>query len=98
MYGFVAPSFTYGHPHVSPEELYGTLFRDVQNSHIFADSKTFADAIPLEDPVLIIERYHQEKDDPDFDLAISFSRYFRMPVHIASAFQADTSIVHIGAY
>ncbi|SKB93997.1 alpha,alpha-trehalase TreA [Dyadobacter psychrophilus] len=91
MYGFIAPAFTYGQSHVSPEDLYGTLFRDIQHSHIFEDSKTFADAIPLEDPVLIIERYHHEKDEPDFDLQAFVSQYFRMPAHIASAFQADTS-------
>ncbi len=89
MYGFVAPSFTYGHPHISPEELYGTLFRDVQCSHIFSDSKTFADAIPLEDPVLIIERYHQEKDAPGFDMETFVRGYFRMPGHIASEFIFD---------
>jgi alpha,alpha-trehalase len=99
LYGFVAPSFTYALPHISPEELYGTLFKDVQNSHIFDDSKTFADAIPLEDPVLIIERYHQEKNIPDFDLALFIQQYFRMPVHIASGFRPDTSVTtseHIG--
>ncbi|MCF0070475.1 alpha,alpha-trehalase TreA [Dyadobacter sp. CY261] len=89
MYGFVAPSFTYGQSHVSPEELYGSLFRDVQSSHIFPDSKTFADAIPLEDPVLIIEKYHQEKHQPDFDMESFVRGHFRMPAHIASKFQSD---------
>ncbi len=89
MYGFVAPSFTYGQPHISPEELYGSLFRDVQCSHIFSDSKTFADAIPLEDPVLIIERYHREKDEPGFDMEAFVRGYFRMPGHIASEFISD---------
>jgi alpha,alpha-trehalase len=91
LYGFVAPSFTYGQPHISPDELYGTLFRDVQCSHIFADSKTFADAIPLEDPVLIIEQYHREKDDPAFVMSDFVLRYFRMPTHITSDFHSDTS-------
>ncbi|WP_084439333.1 alpha,alpha-trehalase TreA [Dyadobacter alkalitolerans] len=91
MYGFIAPAFTYGSPHVSPEDLYGTLFRDIQHSHIFEDSKTFADAIPLEDPVLIIERYHQEQDRPGFDLYAFISQNFRMPAHIKSTFEADKS-------
>ncbi|KQS31221.1 alpha,alpha-trehalase TreA [Dyadobacter sp. Leaf189] len=89
MYGFIAPAFTYGQSHVSPEDLYGTLFKDVQNSHIFPDSKTFADAIPLEDPVLIIERYHREKIAADFDMAGFVEKYFRLPAHIALTFQAD---------
>lgn len=92
MYGFIAPAYTYGQSHISPEDLYGTFFRDVQNSHIFTDSKTFADAIPLEDPVLIIERYHHEKHAGDFDIEQFVRRYFRMPSHIASTFQADTSM------
>jgi alpha,alpha-trehalase len=92
LYGFIAPSFTYGQPHVSPEDLYGTLFRDVQHSHIFDDSKTFADAIPLEDPVLIIERYHHEKDEPGFDLVAFVRQNFRTPAHIKSTFQADTTL------
>jgi alpha,alpha-trehalase len=91
LYGFVAPSFTYGQAHISPEELYGTLFRDVQCSHIFSDSKTFADAIPLEDPVLIIERYHQQKDTPGFDMETFVRGYFRMPAQIASEFISDKS-------
>ncbi|MCF0065046.1 alpha,alpha-trehalase TreA [Dyadobacter chenwenxiniae] len=92
MYGFIAPTFTYGQSHVSPDDLYGTLFRDIQHSHIFKDSKTFADAIPLEDPVLIIERYHHEKGEPDFDLQTFVSANFRMPVHIKSTFKADKSL------
>lgn len=91
MYGFFAPSFTYGQSHISPDELYGVLFRDVQHSRIFSDSKTFADAIPLEDPVLIIEQYHREKDNPGFMLTDFVHRYFRLPAHIVSDFHSDTS-------
>jgi alpha,alpha-trehalase len=99
LYGFVAPSFTYGQAQISPEELYGTLFRDVQCSHIFSDSKTFADAVPLDDPVLIIERYHREKDDPGFNMETFVRAHFRMPAHIASDFitnKDDAVSEHIG--
>ncbi|NIJ53251.1 alpha,alpha-trehalase TreA [Dyadobacter arcticus] len=92
MYGFVTPSYTYGQANASPEELYGTLFKDVQNSHIFPDSKTFVDSIPLEDPLLIIERYHREKDGPDFEIAAFVDKYFKLAGHIVSEFQTDTSI------
>ncbi|TLU99265.1 alpha,alpha-trehalase TreA [Dyadobacter luticola] len=92
MYGFVAPSYTYGQAHASPEELFGSLFKDVQNSHIFKDSKTFADAIPLEDPLLIIECYHREKDEPGFDISAFVEKYFRQPTHIVSHFQTDMSM------
>ena len=89
MQGFVKPSFTYGQSHVSPEELYGNLFYDVQCSGLFEDSKTFADAIPLKDPLLIIERYHQEKDAPDFDMAKFIESTFRIPKHIKCDFEPD---------
>ena len=89
MQGFIEPSFTYGQSNACPEEIYGNLFHDVQNSGIFEDSKTFADAIPLEDPLLIIEQYHQEKDRPDFDLEKFVERCFRMPTHIKSTFEPD---------
>ncbi|MFT4026195.1 MAG: trehalase family glycosidase [Novosphingobium sp.] len=36
-----------------PSQLYGALFVAVQESGLFADSKTFADAIPLRDPAAI---------------------------------------------
>ncbi|QRR03802.1 alpha,alpha-trehalase TreA [Dyadobacter sandarakinus] len=91
MFGFVAPSFTYGHSHVSPEDLYGSLFRDVQNSKIFKDSKTFADSLPIDDPVLIIERYHHEKSEPGFNLSQFVEKHFQMPAHYVSTFHADTS-------
>ncbi|MEO1969609.1 MAG: alpha,alpha-trehalase TreF [Sphingomonadaceae bacterium] len=42
---------------VSPEEIYGTLFRQVQLDHVFDDGKTFADAAPKRDPQAILADY-----------------------------------------
>jgi len=92
LYGFVSPTIKYCQSYTSPEELYGSLYKDVQNSHIFTDSKSFADAIPLEDPVLIIEKYHQQKHDECFDLEGFVRSHFRIPEHIASDFQADQNM------
>ena len=39
---------------LSPSELFGALFTSVQASGIFDDSKTFADAVPLRTPDLIM--------------------------------------------
>ncbi|KAA6438351.1 alpha,alpha-trehalase TreA [Dyadobacter flavalbus] len=91
MYPLAEPSFTYGNTPVSPEDLYGSLFQDVQNSHIFEDSKTFADAVPLQDPAWINEKYQQEKDHPEFDLAGFVNKYFRISAHILSPFEPDHS-------
>ncbi|WP_221393902.1 alpha,alpha-trehalase TreA [Dyadobacter sp. NIV53] len=89
MYGFIAPAFAYSQPYVSPEDLYGTLFHDVQQAHIFKDSKTFADCIPLEDPILIIEKYHHEKDGTDFSLIDFINLHFRQAGEIKSEFKTD---------
>ena len=92
MYGFVAPAFTYGQSYVSPEDLYGTLFYDVQQAHVFKDSKTFADCIPLEDPVLIIEKYYQQKSGSNFDLIAFVTEHFKPADEIKSDFVADINV------
>ncbi|MEO6686258.1 MAG: trehalase family glycosidase, partial [Dyadobacter sp.] len=92
MFGFVAPSVTFGQSLTSPEELFGSLFNDVQNSHIFKDSKTFADCIPTDDPVLIIERYYQQKNDPDFNLVEFVHIHFRIPKEIKVDFVPDQDL------
>jgi alpha,alpha-trehalase len=51
-----------------PAEIYGELFRDVQTQTVFADSKTFVDALPKRDPVDIVAEYGKRKSDPAFDL------------------------------
>ena len=92
MYGFIAPAFSYGQSYIAPDELYGSLFTDVQQAHIFQDSKTFADCLPLEDPVLIIERYYQEKNKPDFDIQQFVHTYFRPASEIKLLFTSDTNV------
>ncbi|GLU54274.1 alpha,alpha-trehalase TreA [Dyadobacter frigoris] len=92
MFGFVAPSVTFGQSLTSPEELFGSLFNDIQNSHIFSDSKTFADCIPTEDPVLIIERYYQQKNDPDFNLKDFVMQNFRIPAEIKVDYVTDNTL------
>lgn len=44
------------------------LFKDVQLSGIFEDSKTFVDLLPLKAPAELQAEYLQQKDKPDFDL------------------------------
>jgi len=41
----------------SPSQLYGGLFAAVQESGLFADSKTFADAVPLREAAAILADY-----------------------------------------
>lgn len=92
MFGFIAPSVTLGQALTSPEELFGSFFNDVQNSTIFTDSKTFADCIPLEDPVFIIEKYHHEKSNSDFNLSGFVHEHFRIPAEIKAAYVPDPDL------
>ncbi|MCC5612480.1 hypothetical protein LC612_38740, partial [Nostoc sp. CHAB 5834] len=86
---FTSPSITYGQSHASPEEIFGALFEDVQNSGIFEDSKTFADAIPRKVAALIFEAYQQEKEGPTFSIARFVQSNFRIPIPITSTFTPD---------
>ncbi|MGA9295430.1 MAG: alpha,alpha-trehalase TreF [Ignavibacteriaceae bacterium] len=49
-------------------QLSGNLFKDVQLSGIFSDSKTFVDAVPKRNPARIKALYDSVKGLPDFDL------------------------------
>ncbi|WP_327051776.1 trehalase family glycosidase [Halomicrococcus gelatinilyticus] len=46
---------------------------------MFDDQKTFADAIPGEDPAVIEERFDERRDSPDFDLAEFVETHFHVP-------------------
>jgi alpha,alpha-trehalase len=51
----------------TPDQLYGDLFRQVQQKRVFSDGKTFADAIPKRKPALIMNDFASQKDSA-FDL------------------------------
>ena len=53
------------------------LFRDVQSSGIFADSKTFADAVPVRDIKLIIEEYDLRTAEIDLQSFVNTNFSFR---------------------
>ena len=61
------------------------LFHDVQMARLFADSKTFVDARPLEAPAALVARYAAEKSQPGFELRTFVSRWFEVPAVIAAA-------------
>ncbi len=50
---------------LTPAEIYGELFTDVQMRHVFPDSKTFADCTPKRDPKQIVKDYLAMKNDPN---------------------------------
>jgi len=60
----------------TPAQLYGDLFRDVQTQAVYADSKTFVDAVPKRSPEQILVDYRRERAQPSFDLRNFVAREF----------------------
>lgn len=51
-----------------PDVLLGPLFTDVQTAKLFPDQKTFADAVPNGDPLMILADYRMQRNQSGFDL------------------------------
>lgn len=62
-----------------PDILLGPLFQDVQNAKLFPDQKTFADAIPNTDPLMILADYRMQKNQRSFDLRHFVEVNFTLP-------------------
>ena len=45
----------------TPADIYGPLFQAIQEGRVFADGKTFVDAVPKEPPSIIMAAYTREK-------------------------------------
>jgi alpha,alpha-trehalase len=74
-----------------PSRDLGPLFHDVQVSGLFSDSKTFADARPLQSPPEVVARYVVLRDSAGFSLQAFVDRHFELPQPAGEDFQADTS-------
>lgn len=74
-----------------PEKIFSQLFIAVQESHIFPDSKTFADAIPKTSPESIEQGYLELHLQADFDLADFLSSNFIFP----EAIEAQVGSVNV---
>jgi alpha,alpha-trehalase len=66
---------------LTPDSIYGQLFKDVQLARIFPDSKTFVDCIPKRDPQEIVSDYLKAKDNPSvkFSLKLFVEDNFELP-------------------
>ncbi|WP_184545435.1 alpha,alpha-trehalase TreF [Mucilaginibacter sp. FT3.2] len=73
---------------LTPRQQYPGLFEAVQLGSIFPDNKTFVDAVPKQDPGLIMQAYLDEKNKPGFDLKTFVLAHFDMPVS-HNSFQTD---------
>ncbi|KFC12250.1 trehalase [Trabulsiella guamensis ATCC 49490] len=66
-------------PTPPPDILLGPLFNDIQSAKLFPDQKTFADAIPKSDPLMILADYRMQKNQTSFDLRHFVEVNFTLP-------------------
>lgn len=66
-------------PPPSPDIVLGPLFNDVQSAKLFADQKTFADAVPKSDPLMILADYRMQRNQSGFDLRHFVEMNFTLP-------------------
>ncbi|WBM72414.1 alpha,alpha-trehalase TreA [Buttiauxella sp. WJP83] len=62
-----------------PDVLLGPLFTDVQTAKLFPDQKTFADAVPRNDPLMILADYRMQRNQSSFDLRHFVNVNFILP-------------------
>lgn len=82
----------------TPDTLFGDLFRDVQLSGVFPDSKTFVDCIPRQSPEAILAEYDVQRHHDDFDLRSFVFSHFDLPKNDKTGFETDfnrTIVEHI---
>ncbi|RYY26757.1 MAG: alpha,alpha-trehalase TreF [Sphingobacteriaceae bacterium] len=78
-----------GFAQLSPRQQYPGLFEAVQLSGVYADNKTFADAIPKENPAAIMQDYRAQKAKPNFSLKAFVAAHFTEPASGSSNFKSD---------
>lgn len=80
------------HAQIRPSERYGPLFKAVQMSHIFNDSKIFPDMIARHSPGDIMNKYEEARQNPDFDLKQFVLDNFEMPPSSQSHFESNKEL------
>jgi alpha,alpha-trehalase len=74
----------------TPRQLYPGLFEAVQLGKVYADNKTFVDALPKAAPAEIVAAYQQQRTQPGFDLPAFVGRYFTPPAVPTDAYRSDS--------
>ena len=78
----------------TPDKIYAELFKEVQESKIFPDGKTFVDCVPKRDPKDILADYRKIKSNPAirFSLELFVKENFIIPGSPSvSAYQTNTA-------
>ena len=63
----------------TPADIYGTLFEAVQQQRVFEDGKTFADAVPTDDPDAILQDFARQRPASREALRAFVLAHFRLP-------------------
>ena len=75
--------------HKTPLQLYPQLFPQVQMQQVYADGKTFTDALPLQNPDSINRLYHRAMAQPDFNLKQFVQANFSEPYTHTALFTSN---------
>ncbi len=80
----------------TPDQVYGTLFTEVQMSRIFPDGKTFVDCLPKRDPKAIVSEYTKlkkeaKKKKTEIDLKKFVDENFDAPKKPADNYHTDVN-------
>lgn len=67
------------------------MFKEIQLSSLFEDSKTFVDSTPRLPMAHIAARYQVQKHLADFDLAAFVAAHFDLPPAVSSDYHSDTN-------
>ncbi|MGD5182319.1 trehalase family glycosidase, partial [Xanthomonas citri pv. citri] len=62
-----------------PDVTLQPLFQQIQRAHLFADQKTFADALPRHAPEVILQAWQSQHEQPGFQLDAFVAEHFALP-------------------
>ena len=79
-------------PLYKPSEQLGELFKEVQTSHIFPDSKTFVDSDAESSPEEILKEYRKQRKRKDFNLKAFVLDNFELPQHAGGNFSTNLQL------
>ena len=81
-----------------PSELFGPVFTAVQERHLFEDSKSFADAVPLRPVEAILADWYAATPVDDDALRSFVGRNFRLPIDESAGLRGTAPLAdHIAA-
>ena len=74
---------------LTPRQLYPCLFEAIQLQRVYADGKTFVDALPTAPPGEVLAAYQQQRDKPGFELKTFVQQYFKPPVAATDVYRSN---------